>query len=252
MALKFRCFKNRVTGQVSYIPVGRYGNFLNTIKKLVSYIRYNIPRYYVAHLTLTVAENESEIDYKHLHRVIQFIHLRLKRAGSDFKYVAVKELQDRGAIHYHILCIYSKPFVFPSSNEIAKSWKLGFVKITAPKIRLRLQSIANYNGKYIGKGYEYDTLELKKSFTANQIKQVYKLGPKRLAKVIGKFGKERAESFVCTYRKVYAITCRQLKEYVIDDDGFLDILERVECIKKELVMDFPSEWDYKGIYDSPF
>jgi hypothetical protein len=127
-----------------------------------------------------------------------------------------------------------------------------FVKITAPKIRLRLHSIAGYLGKYIGKGYEYETLELKKSFSASQVKQIYRLSPKRLAEVIGKFGKKRAESFVCTYRKVYELTCRKLKEYVIDNEGFLDIRERVESIKKELVIEFPSEWDYKGMYDSPF
>ena len=109
--------------------------------------------------------------------------------------MAVKEPQKRGAIHYHVLCVYSKPFVFPSSDEIAASWKLGFVKITAPKIRLRLHSIAGYLGKYIGKGYEYETLELKKSFSASQIKQIYKLAPKRLAEVIVKYGKENAETF---------------------------------------------------------
>ncbi len=132
MALSYNRFRNVETGQVCYIEAGRYGNFRNTLKKLVNYIRYNIAIYYVAHLTLTVAENVPDVDFKHLHRVLQFIAKRLKRAGSDFKYVAVKELQDRGAIHYHILCIYSKPRVFPSSEEVAGSWRLGFVRITAP------------------------------------------------------------------------------------------------------------------------
>jgi len=203
MALWYRKFVNKGTGQVCYVPSGRYGNFLNTIKKLVSYVRYNIPRYYVAHLTLTVAENESEVHFRHLHRVIQFIHLRLKRAESDFKYVAVKELQDRGAVHYHVLCIYSKPYVFPSADEVASSWRLGFVKITAPKFRLKLNAIANYIGKYIGKGYEYEALDVRKSFTASQIKQIYKLTPVRLGIVMSKYGKERAQTFKCTYRRVF-------------------------------------------------
>jgi hypothetical protein len=151
MPLRYRCFKNSENGQVIYVPAGRYGNFVNTIKKIVSYVRYNIPLYYIAHLTLTVSENLSAVDFSHLHRVIQFIHQRLKRAGSDFKYVAVKELQDRGAIHYHILCIYSKPYVLPSSVEIAASWKLGFVKITAPRIRLKLKSIADYIGNTLAR-----------------------------------------------------------------------------------------------------
>jgi hypothetical protein len=234
MPLRCRCFKNRETSQVIYVPAGRYGNFLNTIKKIVSYVRYNIPVYFIVHLTLTIAENQSEVDFSHLHRVIQFIHQRLKRAGSDFKYIAVKELQERGAIHYHILCIYSKPYVFPSSAEIAASWKLGFVKITAPRIRLKLKSIADYIGKYIGKGYEYQSLNFRKSFTASQIKQIYKLAPSRLGEVMSKYGKERAETFKCTYRKVFEMF----------DNGFRTV--------KRVIEEFPSVWSYEGAYDEPF
>ena len=234
MALAFRMFRNRETGQVCYIEAGRYGNFKNTLKKLVNYVRYNIARYYMAHLILTVAENVSEIDFRDLHRVLQFINKRLERAGSDFKYIAVKEIQDRGAVHYHVLCIYSKPYAFPSSDEIAKSWRLGFVKITAPKLRMRVEKIANYIGKYIGKGYEYEALDVRKSFTASQIKQIYKLAPKRLAKVIVKYGKEKAETFKCTYRKVYEMF----------DNGFQ--------VVKRLIEEFPSEWSYEGVVYEPF
>lgn len=40
MLLNFRCFKNKKTGQVCHVPVGRYGNFLNIVKKLASYVQY--------------------------------------------------------------------------------------------------------------------------------------------------------------------------------------------------------------------
>jgi len=43
-------------------------------------------RYYIAHLTLTVVENVPDINCDHLHRVLQFISQRLKRAASDFQY----------------------------------------------------------------------------------------------------------------------------------------------------------------------
>ena len=187
------------------------------------------------HLTLTVAENESEVDFKHFHRVIQFISQRLKRAGADFKYVASKELQERGAVHYHVLYIYNKPYVFPSPDEIASSWKLGFVKITAPKVKMKLHSIARYIGKYIGKGHEYEALEFRKSFTASQIKQIYKLSQQRLLDVIAKFGKEQSEQFKCTYRKVFE---------VIKFDPF--------PLMKKLVIEFPSEWVYEGVDELPF
>jgi hypothetical protein len=241
MPLKFKCFKKKETGQVCYIPAGRYGNFLNSVKKLVSYVQYNIPKYYVVHLTLTLKKAESEIDFKHFHRVIQFIDTRLKRVGCDFKYIAVKEIQrerlekyGEEAVHYHVLCVYSKPYVFPNAEEIAKSWGLGGVKITAPKIRIRAHKIIGYIGKYIGKGYEYETLNFRKSFTASQIKQIYKLTPRRLAFVISKYGKEKAETLKCTYRKVYEMV----------DNGFR--------VVKVLIEEFPSEWSFGGVYYEPF
>jgi len=241
MPLKFRCFKSKDTGQVFYRPAGRYGNFLNSVKKMVSYVQYNMPKYYVIHLTLTLKEAESEIDSKHLHRVTQFISTRLKRVGSDFKYIAVKEIQKERlekygeeAVHYHVLCVYSKPYVFPNREDIAKSWGLGFVKVSAPKLRVHVNKIIGYIGKYIGKGYEYEALNFKKSFTASQIKQIYKLTPKRLSFVISKYGKEKADALKCTYRKVYEMF----------DNGFR--------VVKRLVEEFPSEWSYEGTFNEPF
>jgi hypothetical protein len=200
-----------------------------------------MPKYYVAHLTLTLKKAESEIDFKHFHRVTQFIDTRLKRVGSDFKYIAVKEIQKERlekygeeAVHYHVLCVYSKPYVFPHAEEIAKSWGLGGVKITAPRVRVRVKKIINYIGKYIGNGYEYEALNFKKSFTASQIKQIYKLTTKRLSFVISKYGKEKAETLKCTYRKVYEMF----------NNGFR--------VVKRLVEEFPSEWSYEGVFNEPF
>lgn len=237
MPLIYHKFINRETGKVCYTPAGRYGNFLNSIKKLVNFIRYNYQKYYLVHLTLTIAGNVSDIDYKHLHRVLQFIDKRLERAGSDFKYVAVKELQHRGALHYHVLCVYDKPYVFPSADDIQKSWKLGFIKIATPKfkVKMKMQSIANYIGKYIGKGYEYEALDYRKSFSASQIKQIYKLSPERLGTAMAKFGKQQAEELKCTYRKVY--------EWLIMAPF---------RPAKDILLEFPSEWDYGGRHDEPF
>ncbi len=235
MGLSYRKFKNKNTGETCFMPAGRYGNFLNSIKKLVNYVQHNYPKFYVVHLTLTVAENVTEVDFKHFHRVIQFINQRLKRDGAEFKYVACKEFQERGAIHYHVLCIYNKPYAFPPPDEIASSWKLGFVKITAPKVKMKLYTVAKYIGKYIGKGNEYEALECRKSFTASQIKQIYKLSPHRLLDVIVKFGKDQAEKFKCTYTRVFE---------VIRFDPF--------PVMKKLVMEFTSDWSYEGIDEVPF
>lgn len=151
--MKYRTFWNCKTGERCYLPAGRYGNFLLTIKKLTNYVGYNMPKCYVVHLVLTLREVAVEVDAKDVHRVMQFIATRLKRQGVDFKYVSVKEIQKElekyweEAVHFHVLCIYSKAYVFPSAEDIAKSWKLGNVKITAPKLRVKIQKITNYIGK---------------------------------------------------------------------------------------------------------
>ena len=87
----------------------------------------------------------------------------------------------------------------------------------------------------IGKGHEYEALEFRKSFTSSQIKQIYKLSQQRLLDVIAKFGKEQAEQFKCTYRKVFE---------VITFDPF--------PVMKKLVMEFPSDWIYEGVDEVPF
>src|SRR5690554_214651 len=58
-------------------------------------------------LTLTFKENMTDYDTadKEFMKFIQ----RLKYKYGDFEYISVKELQERGAIHYHvILFLYSK------------------------------------------------------------------------------------------------------------------------------------------------
>ncbi|MGC2062490.1 MAG: hypothetical protein WA610_05895 [Thermodesulfovibrionales bacterium] len=135
-----------------------------------------------------------------------------------------------------MLCVYSKPYVFPQSEEIAKSWKLGFVKITAPKLKMAVYKIIGYIGKYIGKGYEYEALDTKKSFTASQIKQIYKLSADRLADIIERFGKKTAEVLSCTYRRVYT-------KMINEDTG------RTETVT---LFTYPSDWEYCGEHEAPF
>jgi hypothetical protein len=110
------------------------------------------------------------------------------------------------------------------------------VKITAPKLRMKLNIIVGYIGKYIGKGYEYDQLEVKKSFTASQIKQIYKLSASRLNDIISRFGKKTCESLFCTYRRVFT-------KMVNEETG------RTEAVT---LFTFPSEWEYCGEHGEPF
>jgi hypothetical protein len=240
MAVFYKTFKNKQTGEEARIPAGRYGNFHMAVKKLVRYVEYNMLTPFVVHLVLTVAENVSDVHYDNVHRVMSFVRQRLKRVGSDFKYVCVSELQDRGAIHYHAVCVYSKPWVFPSTADIQKSWGLGFVKVTNPKLtskrfKIKANRIISYIGKYIGKGYEWEALDAKKSFTASQIPQMYKLSPKKIDEVIEKFGKQLAEKYKYTYTSVY-------KEWPLEPKG----------VEKEYVHRFPKLWELIDVCEEPF
>lgn len=238
--MKYKKFINYVTGNVFYAPSGRYGNYLNFIKKLIAYVRYNIDRYYLVHVMLTSALNVTEIEHKNVKRVINFINQRLKRAGSEFKYACVKEIQmerlekygDR-VIHYHILCIYSIPYVFPALREIQRSWGLGICRLSAPKIRMRVGKIAGYLGKYIGKGFEYELLDVRKMFSGSQIKQIYKLSEKRLKEVMDRFGKVKAESFECTFTRVFIKSYEMIGDWV----GKRTTIE---------IMRFKTDWHYCG------
>lgn len=225
--LVFNRFRNPVTGQWSYAPAGRYGNFLNSIKKIRQFIHYNFKKVYVSHVSLTIASPDDQADYsKSLHRVQQFISRRLSRSDTQFKTIAVKEEQSRGVLHFHMLCFYDKPYMFPDSSDIAASWGLGFVKITAPKGLNKVNRIVNYVSKYIGKGYGFASLSFRKSFSASQVKQIYKLSKDRLRTVIEKYGVDLANDFKCTYRKVY----------------FYD----------KLIEEFDTDWVYWGKAYEPF
>jgi len=82
MPLSYKRFRNKETWEIWEIPEGRYGNFLAYVKKLTNYISINMPKFYVVHLTLTVAENVQEVNSDHLKRVTQFISQRLKRLDT--------------------------------------------------------------------------------------------------------------------------------------------------------------------------
>jgi hypothetical protein len=243
MALKHREMRHKKTGEHIYVPSGRYGNYSLAIRKLVQYVRYNMPRYYIVHLVLTLAEASESVSYRELNRVMSFIRRRMEKQGAQFKYIAVKEIQKERekkygerALHWHILCFYDTPYAFPRWQDIQKSWKLGWVRLRAPKLPLKIGRIASYIGKYIGKGYEFETLEQAKSFTASQIPSVYKMRSERVAEVINRWGVYSARTFKCTFRKVI----HQLKYMG-------------EIFKERILFEWPSEWEDCGVIEgSPF
>ena len=72
-------------------------------------------------ITLTYAENMQDLEQadKDFKKFIQ----RFKYHHGDFKYLAVREFQKRGAIHYHMLCSWTRPF---EGEEDIRSWERYF------------------------------------------------------------------------------------------------------------------------------
>lgn len=225
--MTYKGFYNLSTGKSCYIPAGRAGTFFLSIRKAVQYVKYSFPKYYCCHLTLTQAKVDNNLSYEHLNRVMTMIRTFVKRQDtyetpSDIKYIAVKEYNSSGVrengqnLHYHVLIFYSKPYAMPDVERIAKSWALGFVKISAPKVRLKLNRIVSYLGKYLGKGYEYDSLNSDvKSFTASQIPSVFKLSEQRLSEAHKKFGVNNLSRYKATFTKIFRFDCRGEKHLVM-------------------------------------
>lgn len=232
--MQLRVFRHKTDGRIIKIPAGKTGSFRLACRKLSNYIAYNFRKKYAVHVVLDLAVASPELHFKELNRVITFIRTRLSRSGADFKYIAVKEIQKKrfvkygeAALHYHVLCVYDKPYQFPSPEDIGKSWGLGRCKIVPAKLRYKAQDITRYIGKYIGKGFEENPeWEFKKQFTASQIGSVYKLSMKKLSDLRQKWGVYSWKSYKATFRKVFMIDCRG---------------------EEKIIMQWDSEWIHWGI-----
>ncbi|MBP1154850.1 MULTISPECIES: hypothetical protein [unclassified Paenibacillus] len=114
-----------------------------TLQKAKSKIRRLIRTYKLFRfVTLTFAENMDETRAAD-HEFRKFMK-RLQRRYSEFKYIAVREFQDRGAIHYH-LAVNS----FIPQRLLSELWGQGFVWIE--KKKGKDDRLANYLVKYITK-----------------------------------------------------------------------------------------------------
>lgn len=81
------------------------------------------------HLILTYKENMQDVDKADNH-FKKFIY-ELRQIYPKLKYLATRELQQRGAIHYHVLL--NQRLNIKKAEQI---WKHGFIKITHHKNKL--------------------------------------------------------------------------------------------------------------------
>lgn len=106
--------------------------------------------------TLTFAENVTDFDVAN--ECFRKYIMRLKyNYKSDLKYLVVPEFQNRGAIHFHVLCNLQ----YVPVAHLAELWGFGFCRIN------RIDNLTNvglYVSKYIQKQFDDDRLHTKKCY----------------------------------------------------------------------------------------
>ncbi|WCG33367.1 hypothetical protein PML78_01380 [Enterococcus dispar] len=130
----------------------------------------NFPNNLSTFITLTVAENSDDIDY-YDEKVKQFIR-KLRKDYGKMHYIAVREFQKRGAIHYHMLVDY--PFIKglnereikKTERNFAKSyWKQGFVDLKSID---HVDNVGAYISKYMTKDMYDKRLIGRKSYLCSK------------------------------------------------------------------------------------
>ena len=118
-------------------------------------------------LTLTYAENMQ--DYEKANKMFNY-WANTKNKDRDLKYLCIKELQDRGAIHYHLI-LFDTDDVF----GLAKSWTYGRTHFR-PILDKNIGRISNYLTKYFDKDKNQLIYNGKRIFTTSQnLKQTYRV-----------------------------------------------------------------------------
>lgn len=98
---------------------------LNNLRNIINANSKDVKR--CKWLTLTYSENMT--DLKKLSRDWENMCRKMHRKWGDFEYINVKEPQERGAWHMHILLIFKGIAPFMPVEELQKKWGKGFVYI---------------------------------------------------------------------------------------------------------------------------
>lgn len=97
--------------------------------------------------TYTFKKNEDDIKTANFYFKRHIDDIRRRIVGRSVRYVAVPELQYRGAIHYHVV-FFDLPYIPDIKTVFASSWGQGFVQIKAVE---HVRNIGAYVSKYFSK-----------------------------------------------------------------------------------------------------
>lgn len=117
-------------------------------------------------LTLTFKENIQDIE--RANREFTLFIKRLKRylKNQQLKYIATWELQQRGAIHYHLV-LFSVPYI--DNKKLGELWANGFIKINKIKETVKNEAVGVYITKYFVKDLEKKANQKKAYFCSQNL-----------------------------------------------------------------------------------
>lgn len=117
-------------------------------------------------LTLTFAENQTDIKqarYEFEKFIKRLQTYSKKKFGKSYqiKYICVIEFQERGAVHFHLLC--NLPYI--AAEQLAEIWGNGFIKIERID---EIDNVGAYITKYMTKDNIDERLKGKKCYTMSK------------------------------------------------------------------------------------
>ncbi len=92
-------------------------------------------------------DNQNDFDITKIKECLVYLQKflrRLKNMYPKLKYILVTEFQDRGAVHYHMIC--NLPYI--DNGKLEKIWSHGYTKILAMN---NSRGVSAYLSKYLSK-----------------------------------------------------------------------------------------------------
>lgn len=137
-------------------------NIRKSAKRIMELVKHNAGQYKKSNgavyppifLTLTFEENVQDWDYANTEHTNFLKRLNYRVYGkkcSELAYISVPELQDRGAIHYHIL-FFNLPYI--DKLEVQEIWGNGQTRIETEKMKdMQGENLGKYITKYMTKQF---------------------------------------------------------------------------------------------------
>ena len=193
-------------------------------------------------LTLTFKENIQDIE--RANREFTLFIKRLKRylKNQQLKYIATWELQQRGAIHYHLV-LFSVPYI--DNKKLGELWANGFIKINKIKETVKNEAVGVYITKYFVRDLEKKANQKKAYFCSRNLikpKETKKkldfdemndilTDEKDLLYIKNFIARELLEIDVSTGEKIY----REVKKvYVVKKNKEMDLQNKKNMLNSEV------------------